>query len=158
MMMTASKMTASKDDDSSAAFVPFKLPFLHLRDREQQLDFLLLAWALLLHRRSVDLIESESGSGDPEPAFTYGSNGHPSPILPAAVPLSDAISGDDDPVSKTLEAIRTIRQRRSARNRGQSASGDDGQGMFFATAGLASEHTPRVCCHLHEPQLALILS
>ena len=72
------------DDEGDADFVQFKLPLLRLRERREQKDFLLLAWALLLHRGS-----SGSESGDQEAGFTYAfrqpANGHSSPMLEVVV-------------------------------------------------------------------------
>ena len=103
----------------------------------------MLAWALLLHRGS-----SGSESGDQEAGFTYGfcqpANGHSSPMLEVVALPSDVISGDNDHISKALEAVRAIRQKGPFPN-GKPVS-VDGQSMFFATADPASKHASKVRC------------
>ena len=129
------------DDGGLSGFFHFKLPLLRLKETDEQVDFLLLAWALLLHRGSIE-------SGDGEVAFNYGPyllvNGDSLPSLGTIALLGEVISGEDDHISKILEAIRAIRQKRYSKN--GNPRGPDGQNMYFATANPAAENLSNVCC------------
>jgi len=119
-------------------FHPLELPLgLRLRDSEEQLEYLLLASALLLYR---------SSGGSDRAKFFWGFYEASSPVTQVAVLLTDVIPTVDQTISQTLQTIRELRRKSQATHSPLSQNGVrwEEQHMFFAAHHPTGQPAPNV--------------
>ncbi|KAL3418386.1 peptide synthetase [Phlyctema vagabunda] len=88
--------------DSDADFTLFEIPTLSTRARDEQVEFLLLAWILLLHR---------NGANNFTWAIDVPLNDRSVSASPTTAVLGDIISSPEDNISKVLDSIRVSREQ-----------------------------------------------
>lgn len=104
----ASEIQEKESDtpDDWAGMPSFELPLLNLKSSEERTEFVLLAWALLLYRGSID---------DDVDSFSWGSSypGDENSLRssPAWVKVTEIIPGDTTRILKVLEEVGAVRRR-----------------------------------------------
>ncbi|PGH19362.1 hypothetical protein AJ80_04002 [Polytolypa hystricis UAMH7299] len=111
----------------------FELPVSWPSDSEQQIDFLLLAWILLIYRGS-----GCSDEGTFSCAFSAPQNGLSLAVTPElAEAVTDVVPHDTESLSNIIEKIRTIRSKAFVPNGESEVSGE--RSVFLANSSRPDE-------------------
>ena len=122
-------------------FLQVQVPQLFLRGQEEQVDFLLLAWALLLYR------ERSGDSDDSRPAFKLQPNPRANRVSSTEseglLSLGSLFQSDYDELPISLDVIRSVR-RKVCPNIDLSSE-DTKQSLFLSSVGTPDTAASEVC-------------